>query len=235
MKQLLMLQFFGIGDCCYSQGVAQKFIDDGYSVLWPVMPNFVEGLSRAYPHITWVPYTLFKPEIFNIKEDKEIDGMRIFPMRWSDQILGIESRYWMKAKHLYAGLDPEKWKDHAMWKRDPQKEKELRQKYIVAGEVFALVNKTYRSDFTGKIQMGLPEGIKIVEMEVLPGYSLFDWAGLIERASYIHIVNSSALYMLELLYLAAIETHIYVRKPDEVDFKYVDYIMSSEKNYILHL
>lgn len=233
-NQVLILQSFGLGDCIFAQGVAKKFIADGYDVIWPVKPWFVDGLRNAYPHVTWIPDTLVKPELFDIKEDRVIDNVRIFPMRWSDSIMGQPATSWMKTKFMLAGMDWKNWKKDAMPQRSYYREAALMydEYKIERGERFNLINRMFRTDGSRQIEIVPENDLRNVEMAVLSDYSLFDHAMMIERAENIYVANSAIFYLLELLNLTAKEVHMYRRVPDEQAFEYVDYIMS--KNYILH-
>lgn len=229
----VILQYFGIGDVIFSQGVARHLMDQDYSIEWPVKPEFIEGLQRAYPDIHFTDYTNYPPELFLIKKDCIRDGVRIIPLRWSDQILGKPSRYWMRAKYDLFELDYNKWKQSAHFQRNPQKEQSLFDLFgITPGHPFNLVNTMFRSDASGSIVPQINNGLPVVQMTVMAGLSLFDWALMIEHATEIHVANSAILYLLELLDLQAREVHLYCRKPDETDFRYVDYLFT--KDYKLH-
>lgn len=214
-------------------GVAEHFREQGYSITWPVKPPFVEGLSRAYPNIKFDSDEHYDPNLFNIKEDKIVDGVRIIPMRWSHQILQKENKWWMRTKYDLYNLDYRTWKDHAMYVRYPEKEKELFYYLgLLPGDKFNLISKVYRSNFSGSVPFEVNNGLRNIEMKVLPAFSLFDWSMVIEEATNIHAVNSAILYLLELLSPKAKEIHLYSRVPDEVGFPYVHYLLSKE--YILH-
>jgi hypothetical protein len=232
-KQLLVNQPFGIGDAIWAQMIALHFIEQDYSVTWPVAPLFVEGLKRAYPFINWISVDIVKPEIFQTRTDTIVGGYRVIPIRFSDTILGVPAKQWMRAKMDLYGLDWTRWKKAAYYNRTPAKEIALRDHFgIKPGDDYVFVSKKFRTDFTGHISMDLPKDRKWVEMVPIPGYSLFDYSWLIENAAEIHVVNSAIFYLLELLDLKSTSTNIYSRKPDEIGFPYVDYIMT--KNYILH-
>lgn len=230
----MISQFFGIGDCIFAQGVANHFIKEGYEVIWPVKHQFLQALQRAYPKVTFVPSAMVKQELFEIKEDIVVDGVRIFPMRWSDRVVGADAKYWMRTKFDLAKLDYTTWKNHAMWKRDGKREVALF--YEVYGlerkEKFNLINIAFRSDASKEIEINVDNGLKNVIMGFHDGFSLFDHALLIERAENIHVANSAIFYLLELLEFPAKEVHLYARTGDEVGFPHVDYLMT--KNYILH-
>lgn len=229
----LILQAFGVGDVIFAMGVAEYFREQGYEVTWPVKPSFVEGLTRAYPNIKFDSDENYEPSLFNIKEDKIVDGVRIIPIRWSDMILGKDSKLWMRTKYDLYNLDYTKWKESAGYIRSPEKEGQLCHLFdIKIGEPYNLVNQIYRSNYTGAVPITVNNGLRNVEMRIIHGYSLFDYSLLIEYATNIHVVNSAIFYLLELLNLSAKEVHLYSRKPDEVGFPYVHYLMT--KDYILH-
>jgi len=232
MKKALFLQAFGVGDCIFAQGIAQHFIQQGYKVTWPVKPGFVAGLQKAYPQIEWLPDTLFKNEIFNIKSDSEIDGVRIIPIRWADSIIGVKPYLWMRAKFDMYGLNYKTWKVHAEYKRDNVRESILAQRYgVEPGMKFNLINTMYRTDGSGAIRPEIKNNFLNVRMEIIPNFSLFDYSWLIENAQEIHVANSAILYLLEILNFKG-DAHIYARKEEGGGFPFVDYLMT--KNYILH-
>lgn len=226
-----ILQYFGIGDVIFAQGVAQHLINQGYKVIWPVRPEFIEGLQRAYPAVTFHNYQDYPPAMFDIQKDITTTHTRIIPLRWSERILRMPSKFWMRAKYDLYKLDYTKWKESAVFQRDSEKEESLFN-LLTNGEPYNLVNTMFRSDASGGVKVEINNTYRVVEMKIIPGYSLFDYSLLIERATEIHAANSSILYLLELLDLSASEVHLYCRKPDEKDFRYVDYLFT--KPYKLH-
>lgn len=233
-KVAIILQPFGCGDVIFAMGVAENFREQGYKTLWPVKPWFVEGLNRAYPNVTFVPDDIFEPNLFLLKDVNSFLGsMKIVPIRWSDAILGQPSKLWMRTKYDLYNLDYTKWKTHAYYKRYPEKEYAIMDDFnLQPGEKFNLIATTFRSNFGGVVPINVNNGYRNIEMTVMPGYSLFDWSFLIERATTIHAVNSAIFYLIELLSCQAEEIHLYSRVPDEIGFPYTDYLMT--KNYILH-
>lgn len=233
-KTIMISQFAGLGDAIFAQGVADHFIKQGYEVIWPVRSHMKQGLQRAYPRVNWVPDYLINPRLFDIKEDCVVEGIRILPIRWSDQILKQPVKYWMKTKFDLVGLDYKNWKEAANFKRCGVRECKLF--YEVYGldreEKYNLINTAFRNDASKKVGINPNNGLKDVIMGFHEGYSLFDHALLIERAENIHVANSSIFYLLELLNLSAKEVHLYERTGDEIGFPHVDFLFS--KNYILH-
>lgn len=230
-KTALFLQSFGLGDCIFAHGIAVWLIKQGYKVIWPVKSDFVDGLQRAYPLVQWMPDVLFNPNIFNIKQDVVINGVRIIPIRWADSLLGVPSRQWMRAKYDYYGLDWNGWRTYRPARRKSRELSLAKHMGVDLEKPFNLVNKTYRSDFGGNVNIKIENDYPTYEIKIREGYSLFDYSLLIEEATEIHVANSSVLYLLELLDYKGI-AHIYARPEEGGGFPYVDYIMT--KPYVLH-
>lgn len=228
----IILQPFGIGDVIFSMG-AIKMLND--KILWPVLPEYASDLNRAYPDIHFIDWNLVKVD-YNRKDRHFHQDAEVIPLRWQD----VPIWECMKNKFAYFGLDWKLWRPGAMWKRDYEKEFALVKRLdIERGEKFNLINIKWGCQSRDGLRPGasyvsfkaVDNGLRNIVLDIIPGYSLFDWSTIIERAANIHTVSTSLLYLIELLRLSAKEIHLY-RRPNEKDFKNVDYIFS--KNYILH-
>jgi hypothetical protein len=62
-------------------------------------------------------------------------------------------------------------------------------------------------------------------MITIPGFSLFDWYLVIEKATEIHTVGTSINYIIELLEIESKNVFLYKRLPDENHFQNYDYIL----------
>lgn len=212
--------------------IAQKWIDEGHSITWPVLPHFVEGLKAAYNNIEWLDYRNINVDYQKRDEhDHWFNGIlyRVVPLRWANEILGREYKFCMKSKYDLLQMDWTKWKEKAMWQRNEEREEVIMEETGANWWVeYTVVNRFFGSD--SQFQCNIP--VEGIEMDIKKGYSLFDYAKLLENATYIHVANSSILYFLELLDLKAKEIHLYCRKPLEKDFKNTSYLFT--KPYILH-
>lgn len=223
-------QFFGLGDIIFEQTLVRMF---GDKILWPVEPQFVDGLQRAYPDITFIAKTFLNIN-YDRKDEYETNGMKVLPLRWSDSLMNVAYSDCMKSKYMLYGKDWAKWKDSAMWVRDGKKEKELW--YLLGlheGRPYNLVNTTFGSESQLNIPLVINNGLPTIHMRTIEGCSLFDWAKVIENATHIHTVSTSIIYLLELLPLKAETVNIYPRKPIEQDLRNVAYILTSH-DYIKH-
>ncbi len=232
---IVPIQQWGIGDIIFEMTLVKSFKD---SIWWPVNKQFVEGLQRAYPDVWFMDAadSTVRASGYddNRKEEYWLSAMRFLPLRWADVMLNLPYTMCMQAKYLMYSLDWQDWKRDAMFKRYPVKENELQAFLGIAdGLPYNLVNRYFRSNNSGKADILPYNGLRNVEMRTIPGFSLFDWAGIIENATEIHTVSTSIIYILELLELKAKEIHLYKRLPDENDFKNIDYLLTSH-DYILH-
>lgn len=229
----LINQYFGIGDIIFSMSAIRSLND---KIIWPVLPEYVEGCNRAYPDIDFIDYNLLKID-YDRKDRYQLDDMDVIPLRWQDSPLNK----CMQLKYQYFGLSWQGWKQNAKWQRDFTKEEQLIKRFdIHDGEDFNLINikfgcwsQTKLSPGTSTANFQIPNnGLRNVEMFIGSEFSLFDWAAIIQRARYIYTVSTSVLYLIEMLDLCCKEIHLYPRIPDEKDFRNVDYLFT--KPYILH-
>ena len=225
------IQFFGAGDVIFEQTLV-RYLAKNTQIIWPVEPHMVEGFNRAYPDIAFVDRTKFNID-YERKDDYIQYSIRYLPLRWADQILKVPYRKCMSAKYELYGMDYNLWRQQAMWVRDREKEEELFQLLGCANTEYNLVNTFFGTNSQMQVLIAPVNGLKNIEMKTISGYSLFDWAKVIENATEIHVVNSAILFLLELLNLKAKRPNLYRRAPIETDFRNVDYLFT--KDYILHM
>ncbi len=232
---IVVNQWFGYGDCIYIQTLVRK-IADGRPIIWPVMSHFIDGLSRGYPDIQWVDYKTF-PINLDSKEQYEINIPKyglctVLPIRFADYLLKVPYDECMAAKFKMYGIDYNTWIEDAMWERDYKKEEELQNmfppyyKYRLINDIFGSESK-HSVSISDNLEMGN------IRMNTVPGFSLFDWAKIIENANEIHVVNSSIIYLLEQLELKAPEVHLYQRSIPGQTFSNISYLLKKHK-YIFH-
>src|SRR5688572_23324918 len=123
--KVLINQFFGIGDIIYCIGIARHLQGMGHDVHWPVLPQYLDGLRRAYPDcIEWHNVEDF-PKDWNRQDECDWGPYRVLPLRYADQILGYNYDGCMAAKYDLFGLSNTDWREHARFVRDEKKEQQL--------------------------------------------------------------------------------------------------------------
>ena len=218
----LVQQHGGLGDIIFAAKLIDDIRNEGYEILWPVLPQFLEGCQRAYPYFKFHDWTKVKMDYNNKLVDTVIGTYRHIPIRWSYEILKVHFRNCMRSKYDLYNKDWTKWRE-LMFIRDKKKEDELR-KIVGAEGKYTLINDRFKSSQIGKVNIG----VKGIIMRDVPGYSLFDWTGIIEDASEIHTVSTSICYIMELVDLNCVP-NIYLRKPDECNHDNYDYLMTRHK------
>lgn len=224
------LQYFGLGDIIFTQTLVRD-IADGRRIIWGVEPLFADGLRMAYPDITWVDKDMLNVD-YECMDDKVVSGVRILPIRWAAELLGVPYSQVMRAKYDLYGHDFMDWKRLAYYRRDSDRERGLMKLLgIEQGDRYNLINQTYQSDVRGFRKIDIDNGLPNIYLSVLNGYSLFDWSLVIENATEIHTVETSIIYLLELLGLKAREVRIYERGNAGQVLENVKYFLEKEYRY----
>lgn len=229
---IVPIQRWGIGDIIYEQTVVRK-VANGNSILWPVEPHFVDGLSRAYPDITFSDGSKMDID-FERRDDYVQNAMRFLPLRWADSIMKVPYTACMASKYSLYHQDYRIWKERAMWHRDTVKEDELFEVLGCNNGPYNLINRFFGSDSQLQVTINVNNECQNIEMKTIQGFSLFDYAKVMENADNLHLVSSSTIYLTEQLELKAKEVHLYCRRPIEYNFANIDYLLEKHK-YVFHL
>lgn len=230
---IVMNQFFGLGDIIFSYQIALDYIEKGHKVLWAVEPHYV-NINKHFPEVTFVDKSLLNIN-YNLEEEFQGNGFKVIPLRFSHRIMNVPFADCMKTKFTLFGKDWNDWNKTQNFRRDQKAEELLFKKLgLKDGDNYVLVNRTFRSNNTGKAQINpqLPKDVKVVEMKEMDGFTLFDWCKVIENASEIYTVSTSIIYILELIDIKAKNVYIYKRIPDERNHDNYSYILKKH-NYKL--
>jgi len=229
------MQPAGAGDILFEQSIAQDFVDEGFKVIWPVETVYA-SLSKHFPNIAMVDKSLISID-YESMEDHEVNGARIIPMRFTDRIMKLPYVDCMKSKYMYLEKDWTKWKENCKIVRDAEAEKRLYYEVLKLkdGENYNFISEQFMTG--GKLvnQIKVENGMKNVYMTFVPGYTLIDWLMVMERATTIHAISSSWLYLFELYQMKAHQhdqIHLYVRRPVEHNHDNYKYLLS-KTGYVL--
>ncbi len=226
-------QFLGLGDILFLVPLVRKWMAQGHDIVWPIADEYF-GIKQNFPDIQFVKKSAF-PMNYDIRKEFwhrwQYGRYLVKPMRWN-MCTKIEDC--MTTKYTQYGEDWNMWRS-LRWQRDYEKEKKLSNKVGTSYyEKYELYFENYGSIPDGPCERkiensGLLPSIKVQPIE---GYTLLDWAGIIENASAIHAVSSSCIYLFEMLNLKC-EVNLYARKQGERDFEYVRKLLT--KKYKFHL
>lgn len=226
-------QFLGLGDILFLVPLVRKWLSEGHDVIWPVADEYFD-LKDYFPDIQFV-----KKSEFQMNYSNRTDFMH----RWQYGVYQVKSLRWnlsrsyqesMTTKYTMYGEDYNMWRE-LRWERNYEKEKELKEKMGAKGKYCLVCNEFGNITDGGQDyrKLVVPADGKYIFLRRVPGYSMLDWAGIIEDATEIHAVSSSTLYMFEVLNLKAKEINLYSRKMGKLDFQIVERLLT--KRYIFHV
>lgn len=215
MKTGLIYQPCGLGDILFLQKAAHYMQEElNYRVYWPVIHEF-KWLSDYIPYFEFVSWgdddqKITGPPLpescqFPYK-DQYIHGA---PTKMTDDLFFFQGfgdySPIMKGKYDNLGLDWKDWREYILFNRNIEKEKELY--YNVLGlkddDEFVYVNRLWCTRPKLELFPHIPAdsesygGYKVVENKIIPGFTLFDWCMVFERASALFMVETAINYVLE--------------------------------------
>jgi hypothetical protein len=221
----------------------------GYEVYWPVISEFkwLNNYIKDFHFISWndevnhisappLPEEVVFPykEKYLVETKTEINESLFFFQGF------INVNPIMAGKYNSIDLDWKDWRDYVIFDRNKEKEDELY--YDVLNlkdeEEFIFVNRKYCTrpnimTFNGLDHIINRSKKRIIDMSIIDGFSLFDWCKVLEKASEIHMIETSLNYLLESpnLYnkIKTKSLYLYSRQSS---FHEVEYLFNLPWNYI---
>jgi len=228
----------GLGDIFFSQKIAKTILQKNIvnQIIWPVIKEYayisdylinekIEYISQEsnfpYKHIY----------ITKTKEIIKNENLLFLPLQSADSV--IKDLPILQAKYKFCKMDYHDWTDYFDFKRNREREKYL-ENYLDVKEPYILINNNFGSKDYAHLNNN--RGIflnnnKCVYMNYFEFDNIFDWIGIIERASEIHTVDTVWCYLMTKMGIKNVT--VYSRKPDPNFFKYVEGIFDPDWNYIL--
>jgi hypothetical protein len=219
MKTCFIYQPSGIGDIVFIQKIAQHYKNTGYKVVWPL-----------YPYVAWIKPYLEQDgiEFPLLGYDRKI----MEPFDHSDQfyyLMGstyalfrkpvvavyfvylscgpstLDNDEMMTGKYSVADVDHDNWQTYVNLNRNLEKEHSLF--YDVLGlkddVPYTLINENCSSHRVDVQPVG-----SSVYLSTIPGYTLFDWIGVIEKCSRLITVDTSLPHLAEVYLPKHIPCHL---------------------------
>jgi hypothetical protein len=229
-KKCIVNQFAGLGDILFIEPIMRYYFQMGYRIILPIIKTYL-NIQPHFPYIEMVDMSLFKINYEN-KQFIDTDEALIIPLRFSREFFkGSTYNDTMRNKYLMVNMDYNEWKS-LTWLRHRYKEENLKKILnINNGDKYNLINENYSRALHRNIEIN--NGYKNIIMRFIDGYSLLDWSGVIESATTIHTVDTSLMYLLEILELSTDDVHVYSRYNRYGDFHKTEYLFN--KKYIRHI
>lgn len=233
MKRVVFNQPFGLGDILFLQSLAVWYKEQGFQVVFPVVEAY-EDIARHFPDVLFVPRDLLAID-HDAKKVYTVGDTTVIPFRFSNEVMGVPYAKVMRAKYDMVGAEFKDW-TQLTWVRDAQKEAELEKLLGIGKKPFTLVNDNYgmkdRKLPAGQMRIPnpYPEVKQVVQLVPMPGFTLLDWAGVMEKAAYIITPHTSMHYMLEVLELKCVPD-ILLRMPLERTHDFYKYLFAKKYNW----
>ena len=238
MKKYLFNQPAGLGDILLIMAIAQKWHQEGHTIVWPIDPIYGD-YSGNFPEVKFVPENLFF--MYSYYDSKhfifEDDEYRSFPFRWADFMLHGRSNEatCMKDKYAIVDLPFEMWRTYKITRNFTKEDELFRSLGLKENEEFNFINEN-QTRLYQKTKIKVDNGLKNVYMEPIPGYNIMDWLKVLYKAKTIHTVSTSIVMLIDRLEdIPAVEHHIYSRIWDahrEDPHEFTRYLF--KKNYTFH-
>ena len=216
-ESCLISQKAGLGDIIYLQTLIKSL--PYKKVYWPVTEAFLDSCQRHLnvDKITYLPEMETLPTVTH--------GLNF---EFAHYIKPSPVKSIMYAKYELFGMNPADWIRDCSFDRFPSKEKELFDKLKIKKN-YKLVNLNFGSvpenEHSGHRRRDLEEKFKddasVVQIRPVDGFSLFDWSYIIENADEIHTVETSVVYLVELLQTTN-KLFMYRKGSQEDFFKFYD-------------
>lgn len=236
-KRALIKQPAGIGDIFFCQKIAKKIQDQGYEIIWPVIPEFlwikdyIDGITfcnieEEFPHKDIFQYST---NIYTYINNGDI----ILNLRDAD--IHIPGESVMIAKYKAVDLDYENWNDHFKFNRNSEKENTLfydvlklndSDKYSLKNYFFASPPREQICELARSAKINTDKEILIRNIN---GYNVLDWCKVIEQAYEIFTVDTCFTLIVENLKTSNI-LNIYSRHIPS-NFKHVLPILHKKWNF----
>ena len=202
MKPCVIKQPAGIGDIFFCQKIARYMAHHGYQIIWPLKPE----IAWIGDYIKGILFCTTEDEfpmkdIYDQATGYVIEDTGAFISTATADITHNDSRI-MSSKYTMLGMDYSDWAKYFIFERNLDKENDLY--YNVLGltddSEFAFISNLYNTDirdskFISPEQFDLP----VVELQILDGFTLFDWCKVLEKANLIYTVNTAINYLIEVL------------------------------------
>lgn len=233
MKTCTIRQPAGLGDILFTLKIAYRLKERGYSIVWPVIKefgwlgNYIKGIDFCS-----LDSDFKNKDKYNCTETTINGDDVIVPLQDADRMFPKMSV--MLAKYEFVGLPYEGWQDFIKIERNYEKEQELIELVdIKPNQEYTFVNNTFGSPPYSVECMhmsNLSFNTPVIQMRNIPGFSVFDWLGVIEKCRTVHTTDTCTIYLIETL---PVEQQLYMySRFNPSNFYHVQDFLKKKWNFV---
>ena len=222
-----------LGDIIFVMAIAQKYVNDGYLVEFPIDDQYLgpHGIQKYFPNVNLLRLSEYS-NYYKYHNSKILEDATHKYFLLSDSTYRSVARKHMQGKYLFIGLNFETWRTIKIARDYEMEEKLMSVVGVEKGEKFNLVNEYYSDEKIAKMRVVVDNNYRNIYMSKIPGFSIFDWMGLIEKAESIHTVHTALHYLLDIMPNITSNLHIYLRSGIYEPHSYYKDLF--QKKYVYH-
>lgn len=226
MKTAIFNQPFGFGDIIFIEPILRHYHKQGYKVVVPLNKQYL-NIQEYFPNVTFINRELFNESKIDSKYIVDSKEEIIFPIRWSKEYFNSSYGDVMPNKYKMFNFPADMWRQ-SQWKRNVKREKELFCDVLKLkkGVKYNFINRYFAGD-NRRATFEVKNKYFNVENTIFEDCTLFDWSMVIENASQIHTVETSIVWMVEILKPKG-AWHLYNREGLAKNFNAIDKILSEK-------
>lgn len=229
----------GLGDIFYLQKLTHK-LKNKYDIYWYVVSGYywVKDYIKDVNFLDKQSEEMYSP----LRENQKFYNVYLNNTPYENQeILYLPTLFAhnllpdfkvMNSKYELAGINGDDWVDYFNFTRNHDKENKLFYDVLNLkdNEEYCFVTKNIGLGGTNKLDINYQGKLRVVELEYIPGFTLLDWCKVVEKASEIHIADSSISLVVEKLSLSTDKLFLYTRRSG--NFSEIDYLFKKKFNLV---
>ncbi len=204
-KICLINQPAGIGDVFFLQKVCHFYISKGYVVYYPLLPElmFIKNYIKV-ENLNFVSINDDFPQKKFFTKNSPIftEELVFLPLRIAD--LYFPNISCMEAKYKMVNINFDDWDKYFSFERNIESENSLYYDILNLKDdekYFLVSNKWGTPPNTNYKDIFFDNSMKIVNIDLIEGFTIFDWCKVIENAEGISIVDTAFNYIIDKLNL----------------------------------
>lgn len=216
MRDMTIIQPAGFGDILFCLKIGKHFIDQGYQVNWPVIPQYKSAIDCFENWgINFCEALIAQDKTLNLQNSSHIH----------------RDKRIMEAKYAMTGIDWQGWQDCVKIKVLPAQDYTGHKKYAFICDTFASPPLEQRI----KIPFTDNQGIPTINPQSVKADNPMVYVQALQNATVIHTVDTMWTYLMEVLPLQATDIFIYSRnygQDGEPSWSETRYLFKKKFNWV---
>lgn len=209
-----------IGDIIIGLPIAKYYADQGHDVFWSIDKNLIENFQDYVDYVTFIPIDASWFTYYDVGKKALAHCDKIFELTYRFPNFERTNNFHASGetfdKFRYTDTEvpfEEKWK--LKINRNYKKEEELYQK-IVKDKTSYFVQQLQCSDpFVHNFKFEYPKNANVINIEQVPGYTVFDWLTIFEKSQGAVLIDSCFANLLDQLNINHIKKY-FIKRSDPV-------------------